>query len=155
MTEIEADAFVASNIKFADFSPLVNIKKLNKNVFSLTLIEKIKIPSSVVEIEERCFHECSKLKFVEFPPDSCLETIGISAFSRCKLNCVSIPSKTTKISDSAFEKCIKLIAIEILGEDHSITINKNSFTNVSEKFSIFAHKTIRINFVDNYIKLSH
>lgn len=54
---------------------------------------KIKIPSSVKEIESGAFYECSSLKEVIFESSKNLVSIRSHAFKNCeKLSTISIPS---------------------------------------------------------------
>lgn len=65
--------------------------------------ERVFIPKSVVEIQERAFVVCEKLKEVVIEEGSKLKTIGIAAFLNCNnLTKITFPDGLEKIGLHAF-----------------------------------------------------
>ena len=81
---------------------------LEKDLFSVTLIESIVIPSSVKFIGCECFSCCKNLEKVEFHDDSQLKIIDDFAFQNTKLRNITIPRHVVEIKANSFENCKNL-----------------------------------------------
>ena len=82
----------------------------------------IKIPNTILTIEDYTFYGCESLSEISLPSD--LVSIGEYAFSGCKsLNYVVIPSTVTSIDKGAFNRCsnLKYIYIPSSVKTHSTT----------------------------------
>ena len=67
-------------------------------------LEDIEIPTSVEEIGEMCFYECSSLSRVTFGSGSVLKRIGKEAFRGCKeLREIQLPASVEEIGEKCFE----------------------------------------------------
>ena len=70
-------------------------------------LEKIVLPDSLIEIEERAFASNDYLKEIIFGKN--LRIVGDSAFARCENLCkVVLPNAVTRIEASAFQSCPRL-----------------------------------------------
>ena len=75
-------------------------------------IEKIYLPSSVKELDDRAFDGLTALTYVDMP--SSLEVIGAYAFQEnYSLEEITIPSKVTKIQSSTFDHCLNLKKVNL------------------------------------------
>ena len=75
-------------------------------------LEKIIIPSSVVEIERAAFINCHALTDVELSEG--LKIIGESAFSSCiTLEAITLPATVESIGDNAFLYCYEFKSLEL------------------------------------------
>ena len=83
-----------------------DIKKIGIGAFSETKISSITIPSSVKEIENRAFENCSNLSKITL--NEGLEKIGWNSFERTKISSITIPSSVKEINNRAFENCSDL-----------------------------------------------
>lgn len=91
-------------------------------------IEKVTIPSTVEEIGEKAFNDCSNLNTVEFAPNSQLKILGKHAFSDCKkLSKVVIPKSVERIEAWAFGLCSKLENIAFEMREKPISIEPSAF----------------------------
>ncbi|KAK8892795.1 hypothetical protein M9Y10_030038 [Tritrichomonas musculus] len=89
------------------------IKKIASNAFSYSLIEKVSIPSQVIQIDEFAFFWCSQLKTVEIPNDSDLQKIGKLAFACSSIERFFIPQQVKTICEASFTHCYHLKTVEI------------------------------------------
>ena len=77
-------------------------------------VKKVIIPSSVREIGDDAFADCSQLKTVVLSEG--LRTIGYGAFRNCSsLKKITLPESLEKIDDYAFNACISLSSLKIPG----------------------------------------
>ncbi len=75
-------------------------------------IKTIKLPESVVEIDEGAFWNCAKLESVNMP--ATMLSIGTGAFSGCaSLKNVEIPDQVTRIENGTFENCAGLESVKL------------------------------------------
>ena len=75
-------------------------------------ITSIKIPNSIIAIEESAFDSCHSLTNIERP--NSVTHLGGGAFNNCtKLNKIILSSKLTKISDNLFSWCTNLSSVNI------------------------------------------
>ena len=71
-------------------------------------LENINLPSTLLEISERAFYNCSSLK-EDVVLNEGLQTIGNYAFFGCSsLKSITLPSTMTDIGDSAFASCYNM-----------------------------------------------
>ena len=76
---------------------------IENNEYEALDYERVFIPKSVVEIQERAFKACDKLKEVVIEEESHLKTIGKEAFNNCcDLSKITFPEKLEKIGLGAF-----------------------------------------------------
>lgn len=81
--------------------------------YGISSLSSIRIPNSVISIEERVFSNCNNLEEIEISNGSKLEKLGTSAFYSCKLKNITLP-KTLKIIDNGvFSSCRSLTEIFI------------------------------------------
>ena len=75
----------------------------------------VSIPSSVSNIGNKAFYNCSNLINVTFKEESNLSFIGNYSFSNCNnLEIIELPPQLKEISSHSFEECNKLKSIKIL-----------------------------------------
>ncbi len=110
------------------------IKELGLSAFASTPITAVRIPDSVINIEECVFENCKNLKVITLPaaitdiktytfknceslteivlPEG-IEAIGLSAFENCKsLEKITLPNGLTRVAQDAFKGCTKLFEEE-------------------------------------------
>ncbi len=81
-------------------------------IYKMTGVENVIIPSGVTSIGNYAFEDCKSLRSIEIP--SSVTSIGDYAFGGCvSLTSVGIPSSVTTIGDYAFSNCTSLAGIEI------------------------------------------
>lgn len=106
------DGVKTSDIKFTNFAALENIEIGEGTTdiaelafYNLTSIKNVKLPDSLIEIENSAFQNCSLLENIEF--GNGVEVIGISSFLNCiSLKSIKLPDSILKISQGAFEGCL-------------------------------------------------
>ena len=86
---------------------------ISKSAFSGNkTLTAITLPSSITEIGEGAFKNCSNLNSYDIPANARLTSIGKEAFSGCKaLTALVIPAKVTEIAARAFYNCTGLTSI--------------------------------------------
>lgn len=93
-------------------------------------ITGVKIPNSVLVIDNEAFMECSELTFVEFEKGSQVASIGKGAFSCCKkLTSINIPEQVTEIESQTFYNCTSLRTVTM--PDDIAIIGESSFCKCS------------------------
>lgn len=103
-------------------------------------ITSVKIPSSIKEIGDYAFIECTSLSSVEI--DEGVTKIGNGAFYYCpSLLSISIPNTVTYIGDKAFRHCISLATVEM--SENVTYIGHYAFTMCSKLNSITIPETLR------------
>ena len=101
--------------------------------YNCTSLTSIKLPSSVIWIEDSVFVSCTSLTSVNIP--SSITKIGNGAFSGCtSLTSVDIPSSMIKIGSGAFSGCTSLTSIDI--PSSVIRIENESFQNCTSLTSV-------------------
>ena len=92
------------------------------------------IPSSVTNIGDRAFEDCSSLTSVTIP--NSVTSIGNDAFSGCSgLTSITIPDSVTSIGDWAFSNCSSLTSITI--PDSVTSIDDHAFFNCDSLASVY------------------
>lgn len=113
------------NLKVVNFDNGVN-QIVNHLFYKVETIETIKIPESVIEIQEGAFANCVGLKNVELPGS--LTKIGAGAFRKCAgLTRIDLSDNITEISPEAFRECSGLTEVNL--PDKLVKIGYNAFSN--------------------------
>ncbi len=82
------------------------------NFFNYKNLKKVKLPNTILRIDERAFCGCSSLEKINIPEGTTI--IGVSSFSGCiSLENVDLPDSLTFIDNYAFENCTSLKCITI------------------------------------------
>ncbi len=95
---IEPGPFAFSGLKSVEFGE--GVQCITAALFHSTSIIDITLPSSIKEIRQSAFSQCTNLKSVTL--NDGLETIEQYAFSGTSIEEIIIPSSVTVVSDSAF-----------------------------------------------------
>jgi len=108
-------------------------ENLKENSFAnCTNLEKVTLPSTLIDIGNNAFSGCSSLKEITIPNG--VTTIGENAFYNCtSLIDATLPNSVSSIGYSAFSNCTSLLSITI--PEEVISIGNNAFyncTNVNE-----------------------
>ncbi len=115
-----------------------SISVISSNTFTGALASKIIIPSSVTQILESAFKDCTNLEIVTFEEGSLLQQIGDSAFSNCsnlsQINLIDCTYLTT-IGDSAFSSTGNITLMALPSSVSSIGTGVFRLSNIAE-FSI-------------------
>lgn len=77
----------------------------------LEKLERIILPSGLVEIGGSCFAGCSQLKQVHFGPN--LKVIGNQAFKMCAITELNCPDSLTALGYGAFMQCDRLKVVKL------------------------------------------
>lgn len=153
ITTIFCNAFENSksvnSIQFSEDSQLVAIQS---NAFLNSSIERISIPSSVIQIENGAFSECRFIENFEFKKNSKLEKIDIDTFVNSSVKSLTIPSNITDFKQSFFNRIQNLTEIKIFDNkktnityfDNSLILGKST-EDASPYFDllIFARRDIK------------
>ena len=105
-TNIPQRLFEFKQIKSISFEEGSKCTEFGEKAFNGCFLTFITLPSSLIQIGEKCFDSCTKLKEINFSNTHVLEIPY-----RCFYNCASIEkiifdnSQIVKISESAFEEC--------------------------------------------------
>ena len=92
------------------------------------------IPSSVTNIGDRAFEDCSSLTSVTIP--NSVTSIGYMAVSGCNgLTSITIPDSVTSIDSRAFDGCCSLTSVTI--PDSVTSIRDSAFNNCSSLTSVY------------------
>ena len=91
VTSIVERAFYKSDIKLIKFPTDSEIQIFEKESFSYSQIEKIKIPPHLKIIGESSFFRCIRLYKIEIPSNSELQTIEDNAFNGSSIENFTIP----------------------------------------------------------------
>lgn len=131
---------ISGDLKKVDISNMPNLIDIVINegieiieqIAKCEKLEKIVLPSSVIEIKDKAFEGCTNLKEINLPES--ITEIGDYAFLSCEsLKNVNLPSKLKTISRGMFKDCKNLISIKI--PDGVNKINIDAFgrcTNLKE-----------------------
>lgn len=89
-----------------------SVTTIGKFAFSYVRPLYVRLPQTVVVIEEGAFLQCDKLKTIELSPN--LQSIGYQAFANCtSLSDIILPDTVTYIGSEAFWGCSALTHINI------------------------------------------
>ncbi len=103
---------------------------INSNAFSLSDIESVVIPDTVVRIDEKAFQKCQYLKKVTLGKN--VEAIRDYAFFECPLlSEVNLPGKLSTIGIAAFSKCDSLKEFTV--DEGSPFVNDNGVLYNADK----------------------
>lgn len=101
--------------------------------------EEIDIPDSVVELGDRCFHNCPSLKVVRFGPGSSLLRIGVGAFDQMfnrswglngfALVTINIPDGVREIPEVCFRRCTALTEVKFGPNSELECLGVEAFVN--------------------------
>ena len=105
-----------------------NIKVLNPDILSHSIIQKIIFPEKIRHLAEGCLSDVYGLKEVDFTNTN-LNRISAKAFSNCQDLEKVILSQNVNISQYAFKSCIKLQKINI---ENASSIGHCAFKNCKE-----------------------
>jgi hypothetical protein len=106
-----------------DFGDMTEIRDY---AFQYSSIGKVTIPSTITQIGNYVFANCSSLESIAIL--NSVTSIGIYAFSNCGLTSVMIPDSVTSIGSSAFRSCSSLTSITI--GNSVTTMGTQAFLNV-------------------------
>ena len=110
VTAIESGTFCKTGIR--SISLPSTLRRLGMAFRDCNMLESIRIPEGVTEIEEDTFKNCERLRDVTLP--STLVRIGRYAFSGCEdLAQIRIPDTVTEIGAGAFSGCKNLRSVKI------------------------------------------
>ena len=88
------------------------ITETGPNVFPLSKVERVYLPSTLRNMGNVIFEGCKKLQWIILPEG--ITEIPNAAFSQCKkLEYVNIPESVTKLGSLAFEGCSSLRSIRL------------------------------------------
>lgn len=122
---IEKDAFGETDLETVYFEPSSKLKEIKRygfarsyNLHTVNLPEGLKIinpyafecddiinlviPSTVTEIGEHAFYNCTKLESVKFAPNSQLTTIGNCCFQYATFTSIVFPEKLASLGSNCF-----------------------------------------------------
>jgi len=98
---------------------------LGEHMFSETNLERIKMPETIIRIDDNAFCGCTKLDSITIPQG--VKRIGIFAFSRCTaLHRIRIPEGVTSMGIYAFSDCTSLK--EVIWPSTLVTIPTGVFS---------------------------
>lgn len=115
--------------------------RVESRLFAGYDIEKVFIPSTVIDIQDNAFYQCKNLTTVTL---NCmnLKAIGKSAFSDCEnLRTFIMPDTVKIIEDYTFKGCKKLENIEF--SKSLVEIKEKAFSNCDSLTKIILPKTIQ------------
>ena len=123
---------------------LVNSKKkykISKGTTSVDFgsnktVEKVILPSSVINLNSGAFDWCFKLKSVKLNEQ--LKIIEGYAFEKCKsLKSITIPKNVEEIQFWAFKNCRKLSKVKIESEEKAPIIEDTAFKNTKDGIKFY------------------
>ena len=103
------------------------VETIGEEAFANCGIDHGWFPSTLKEIGEGAFRDCSKLKYMDL---SCVEKIGDMAFENCGLQSIDIPNSVKEIGKLAFKGDYRDICVEI--PDSVKEIGENAFWGIEE-----------------------
>lgn len=119
------------------------IEKIGKEgILNNKKLQKVSLPSTLVEIGERSFCNSTGLLSVEFPNGSNLLVIGDEAFRGCKyLENFEIPSSVQTIGKYGFFYCEKLFSVTI--PQNVTIIQECAFQGCKNLYTVELHENIK------------
>ena len=99
-------------------------------------LERVTLPDSVEEIEDRAFHKCEAMEEINFPEG--LRSIGKDAFLACKgLKEVTLPSTIRALGDYVFYNADNIKRVRIMTSQENVTLgNKWYPTSAGRDISV-------------------
>ena len=92
--------------------------------YELPILQKVTLPNSLLELEDKAFYGCVSLKKIELP--SSLVKLGDYAFSECaNLTSIRIPGSVPSVGRYCFSGCANLS--EVTMEEGILYINYGAF----------------------------
>lgn len=86
------------------------LTRIGRDAFSECVsLEKILLPGTVTEVDDRAFYRCKSLKTVRFPEG--LKRIGKEAFYFCAMETLELPESLEILDEKAFFKCTWLTEV--------------------------------------------
>ena len=111
-TEHIPDGMFANNTVLQKLKIPRTVITIGENAFSqCQALKSVRMPDSVREIGQSAFSNCNALKKVRLSRN--LKTIGNFAFYGCSLQSVRIPKGVTEIGYAAFDTCLSLRSVHI------------------------------------------
>jgi len=135
-----------THVRFHD-----GLQKIEDWVFhNCASLERVKLPSTLVEIGRGAFNVCDNLREVTL--NDGLQKIGDYAFFNCEsLESITLPPTLVEIGTSAFEFCSNLREVELNGVPQYIKSDAFDSCDALEKF-LFPTISYRL---ENIIQTSH
>lgn len=96
-----------------------------------TSLMSVQASSSLVEIGDYAFSECSSLSVVKFASGSMLERIGNYAFVGTALTSIILPNSLKSVGDYAFYECSQLTNLQISDSASITAIGNYAFAHTS------------------------
>lgn len=88
------------------------VKVIGNYAFGGSFATSIKLPETIVTIEESAFQKCTEMTEINLP--SGITEIGDCAFAACySLESIIIPDSMTKIGVGTFDACTSLVSVSI------------------------------------------
>lgn len=114
---------------------------IGEGVFAMNeKIEKVKLPSSIKELEPYAFTYCSNLKDIEVDNTSNITKIGRGAFQGTAFEKFEIPASVTFIGEGAFDGCDNLTSIEVESDNNVYcSVNGNLYSKDKKTFVLYAN----------------
>lgn len=113
---------------------------IGKRSFFGTHVCSVRLPASVIRIEDQAFYGCSCLKTVHLP--SGLTTLGSGAFASSALESIRIPGSLKVIPSMAFSSCTELK--EIILEEGIEKIDAQAFSGCPALKSATIPSTVKV-----------
>jgi hypothetical protein len=127
-TTINGIIYIAVDLSNVNVSGFTEDISANSIVESSVTINETTYTVSL--IGDNAFESCYALNSIILP--NTIISIGTSAFQSCSgLSSITLPSVITSIGNEAFANCSNLIEVVIEEPSNIITVNTNSFTDVS------------------------
>ena len=115
--------------------PVVDIKK----TFQKSKIKKISLPSTITNLGDHTFYECTNLTSITLP-DS-ITSLGAYTFYECtSLTSITLPDSVKSIGEYAFYNCNALLSITI--PNGVTSIGYKAFSNCSKLTSVVIPDTV-------------
>jgi hypothetical protein len=101
-----------SSVQSVTFDSRCSIVRLEKELFALSGLRSIAVPTSVEVLGKRCFDSCGELTSVLFNNASRLRRIETECFRLCaSLKRISIPASVEILCSHCFHYCNNLVSI--------------------------------------------
>lgn len=102
------------------------IKTIGGSAFYGSVVEKVKLPSTITSIGNNAFNGCRNLVEINLP--SGIKSLANGTFKDCRrLTSLTIPSTVTSIGNEVFNGCVSLTSLTI--PDSVTSIGNTTFNN--------------------------